>query len=92
MATEKQHALYLVKEGEHPKLFHGDDVADARADGWSEPDFQRSNGADWNPQEEAAQRDAAASLVKQGEEAAAKQAKSAAKEEAKAAPAKKSAK
>lgn len=64
MASEKKHALYLVKDGERPKLFHGDDVEDARADGWSEPDFQRSNGTDWNPEEEQGARDAAAEFAK----------------------------
>lgn len=77
--TEKHGALYLVKDGEHPKLFHGDDVEQARTDGWKEPDFPRSNGAEWNPEGEQAQRDAAAGFLKTAEESEAKEAKAAAK-------------
>lgn len=73
MANEKKHALYLVKEGEGgPKLFHGDDVEAAKANGWSEPDFQKSNGTDWNAEDDLAQQDAAARLAKAKAEADAK--------------------
>lgn len=81
-ATDK-HALYLVKDGEHPTLFHGDDVEQARADGWKEPDFRRGNGEEWNPDERQAERDAAAEQLKAKEESDAKEAKAAAKKPAK---------
>ncbi len=80
--TEKKHALYLVKDGEHPKLFHGDDVEAARADGWKEPDFRKSNGADWNAEEEQDARDAAADFAKAADAVKAKEAKSDAKSDA----------
>lgn len=79
MTSTKNHALYLVKEGEHPKLFHGDDVEQARTEGWQEPDFPRSNGTEWNPESEQSQRDAAASIAKGGEKVEAKKAKAGAK-------------
>lgn len=88
MASEK-HALYLVKEGEgSPKLFHGDDVESAKANGWSEPDFLKSNGTEWNAEGDLSQQDSAARLakVKAGSDAkaAAKEAKSAEKADTKA--------
>lgn len=75
MADNKKHALYLVKDGEgSPKLFHGDDVEAAKANGWQEPDFPKSNGTDWNREEDLAQQDAAAEGAKVRKEAEAKQA------------------
>lgn len=63
--SEKNHALYLVKEGEgSPKLFHGDDVEAAKANGWKEPDFYKSNGTPWNHEDDLEQQDAAAEVGK----------------------------
>ena len=82
--SEKQHALYLVKEGEGgPRLFHGDDVEAAKANGWKEPDFKKSNGADWNHEDDLAQQDAAAELAKAKADADAKKEAKATKAEAK---------
>lgn len=84
MATEKKHAPYLVKEGERPSLFHADDVEAAKANGWSEPDFPKSNGTPWNAEEDLAQQDAAAKFAKAKAESAAKKADKEAKAAAKA--------
>lgn len=64
MTTEQKHALYLVKKGERPTLFHADDVDSAEADGWEEPDFPRSNGQAWNAEKDLPAQDAAAQLRK----------------------------
>lgn len=70
MATENKHALYLVKDGEGgPRLFHADDVDAAKANGWSEPDFPKSNGDDWNAEDDLEAQDAAANLAKAKAEA-----------------------
>lgn len=76
MASEK-HALYLVKEGEGaPRLFHGDDVEAAKANGWKEPDFPKSNGQPWNAEDDQPAQDAAARLAKKkGDKKPAKAAK-----------------
>jgi hypothetical protein len=84
MATDK-HALYLVKEGEgSPRLFHGDDVEAAKANGWSEPEFPKSNGTQWNAEDDLASQDAAARLAKKKADADAKKSAKAAKAEPKA--------
>ncbi len=62
--ADKKYALYLVKDGEHPSLFHADDVEAAKANGWSEPDFAKSNGAKWNAEEDLESQTAAAELAK----------------------------
>lgn len=73
--SEKKHALYLVKDGEgSPRLFHGDDVDAAKAHGWKEPDFLKSNGAKWNAEDDLEQQDAAAEVGKARKEAAEKKA------------------
>jgi hypothetical protein len=64
MTEKNEHALYLVKDGEHPKLFHKDDIAGAKADGWKQPDFPKSNGADWNHEDDLLAQDAAAEFAK----------------------------
>lgn len=86
MTTEKKHALYLVKDGENggtPRLFAAEDVDAAKANGWSEPDFPKSNGEPWNAEEELDAQDAAAELAKAkrdaDEKAAAKDAKAGSK-------------
>lgn len=79
MASDK-HALYLVKEGEgSPRLFHGDDVEAAKANGWAEPDFPKSNGTAWNAEGDLASQDAAARLAKKKADADAKKSAKAAK-------------
>lgn len=85
MSTEKKHALYLVKEGEGaPRLFHADDVDAAKANGWAEPDFPKSNGEPWNAEEDLDAQDAAAELAQAKRDAEDKAAaKEAAKSEAK---------
>ena len=83
--SEKQHALYLMKDGEgSPKLFHGDDVEAAKANGWKEPDFYKSNGTPWNHEDDLEQQDAAAEVGKARKEAEAKKAAAEAKAEKKA--------
>ncbi len=73
MANESKHATYLVKEGEgSPRLFHGDDVEAAKANGWSEPDFPKSNGTQWNADGDLAAQDAAARLAQKKADADAK--------------------
>jgi|GEM_PF-1098250 len=69
MTDKNEHALYLVKDGEHPTLFHKDDIADAKADGWKQPDFPKSNGADWNHEDDLLAQDAAAEFAKTKEAA-----------------------
>lgn len=64
--AEFKHAKYLHKDGE-VKLFAGDEVEDALADGWEYPKFPRSNGEDWNPEvpaDEVSAADAAAEVLK----------------------------
>lgn len=64
--TEFKHAKYLHKDSE-VKLFAGDEVEDALADGWEEPKFPRSNGEEWNPEvpaDEVPAADAAAEVQK----------------------------
>lgn len=74
--TEKKHALYLVKDGEgSPKLFAADDVEAAQADGWKQPDFPKSNGTQWNAEDDLQQQDAAAGIFEAVKEADAKKAK-----------------
>ncbi len=49
------------------KIFAGDEVEDALADGWEYPKFPRSNGEDWNPEvpaDEVSAADAAAEVQK----------------------------
>lgn len=76
--TDKKHALYLVKDGEgSPKLFAADDVEAAKADGWKQPDFPKSNGTDWNAEDDLTQQDAAAGIFEAVKEADAKKAKAA---------------
>lgn len=73
--SEKKHALYLYKKGEgSPRLFHGDDVEAAKAHGWLEPDFPKSNGAEWNHEDDLEQQDAAAEVGKARKAAAEKKA------------------
>lgn len=72
--TEKKHALYLYKDGESVRLFHADDVDQAKADGWKEPTFRKSNGEEWNDAEGDAARDAAAEVEKTRAELDAKKA------------------
>ncbi len=63
--AEKNRSLYLYKKGEErPRLFHGDDVEAAKADGWEEPDFPKSTGTEWNAEEDYPQQDVAADLLK----------------------------
>ena len=69
--NDEQHALYLEKDGAI-KLFHGDDVDGARADGWSDPKANKSNGQPWNTDDEAGARDAAAEQEQPREKAVAK--------------------
>jgi len=84
MATEKKYALYLVKDGEgSPKLFHADDVEAAKANGWSEPDFPKSNGEPWNAEAELAGQTLAAEIAKEGKAEAAKKDKAAEKADSK---------
>lgn len=74
----ENHALYLVKDGEGgPKLFHGDDVEAAKANGWLEPDFPKGTGADWNHADDLEQQDAAAEVGLGIQAADAKKAKAA---------------
>ncbi|SET91338.1 hypothetical protein [Stenotrophomonas indicatrix] len=64
--AEFKHAKYLYKDGE-VKLFAGDEVEDALADGWEYPKFPRSNGEEWNPEvpaDEVSAADAAAEVQK----------------------------
>lgn len=90
MATEKKHALYLYKDGEgSPRLFAADDVEDAKADGWKEPEFPKSNGADWNAEDDLPQQDIAADLAKVKEAADEKKAAEKAKADEPKKPAKK---
>lgn len=66
MSNDK-HALYLVKDGENdgrPALFAAEDVEAAKANGWSEPDFPKSNGEPWNAEDDLEAQDAAAALAK----------------------------
>ncbi len=82
---DDKHALYLVKENEgSPKLFHGDDVEAAQAHGWKQPEFQKSNGTDWNHEDDLGQQDAAAEVGKARNEIAAKKAEEKGKEDEKA--------
>lgn len=63
--SDNKHALYLYKDGEgSPRLFAADSVEDAKADGWKEPDFPKSNGTEWNAEEDLHQQDIAADLAK----------------------------
>lgn len=64
MASDEKHALYLVKDGERPALFHADDVEAAKANGWQEPDYPKSNGQPWNAEEDLPAQDAAANQAK----------------------------
>lgn len=83
--AEKKHALYLVKDGEgSPRLFHGDDVEAAQAHGWKQPEFPKSNGADWNAEDDLEGQDAAAEYAKAKQEADAKKAEKKAAEDDKA--------
>lgn len=78
--AEKNRSLYLYKEGEErPRLFHGDDVEAAKADGWEEPDFPKSNGTEWNAEDDYPQQDVAADLLKTKQQHEAKKAKAEAK-------------
>lgn len=80
--SDKKHALYLVKDGEgSPKLYHGDDVEAAKANGWKQPEFQKSNGTDWNADGDLDQQDAAAEVGKARNEASAKKAAEQAKQD-----------
>ncbi len=82
--SDKKHALYLVKEDEgSPKLFHGDDVEAAQANGWKQPEFLKSNGTEWNHEDDLEQQDAAAEVGKARNEASAKKAAKKAEEEEK---------
>ena len=83
-SKEKGHALYLTKEHERPKLFHADDVEDAKADGWKQPDFLKSNGTKWNDEDDLVGQDAAAEAAKVTAEIAAKKAAEKEKEEQRA--------
>ena len=84
MATEKKHALYLVKDGEgSPRLFAAEDVDAAKANGWAEPDFPKSNGAAWNAEDDLEQQDAAAELAKAKADGEAKKSAKADKADAK---------
>lgn len=47
MAT-KSRPMWLEKDGRR-HLYAGGDVADARANGWSDPDGTRPNGEPYNP-------------------------------------------
>lgn len=67
--ADKSHALYLVKDGERVTLFHGDDVEQATADGWKQPDFPKSNGTQWNAEADLGQQDAAAEFAQASEKA-----------------------
>lgn len=72
MADKKQ-ALYLVKDGEGgPKLFAAEDVEAAKANGWSEPDFPKSNGTDWNAEDDLMQQNVAAEAIEKRNELRAK--------------------
>lgn len=81
--TDKKHALYLYneKEGGSPKLFAADDVEAAQANGWKQPDFPKSNGTDWNHEDDLEQQDAAAELIAAKNEAKTKKDAEKAKEE-----------
>ncbi|XQA74600.1 hypothetical protein ACM9XA_03420 [Xanthomonas sacchari] len=88
--AEYKHAKYLHKDGE-VKLFPGDEVEDALADGWELPKFPRSNGEEWNPEvpeDEVSAADAAAEVLKANrarqEKLDAKQAKAEAEDATKA--------
>lgn len=88
--AEYKHAKYLHKDGE-VKLFPGDEVEGAMADGWELPKFPRSNGEEWNPEvpeDEVSAADAAAEVLKANrvrqEKLDAKQAKADAEDAAKA--------
>jgi hypothetical protein len=48
MATEKKHAAWLEKDDQR-SLFHGDDVADALANGWERAEGVQGTGEPWNP-------------------------------------------
>lgn len=62
--SETKHALYLVKDGEgSPKLFAAEDVEAAKANGWKEPEFLKSNGQPWNHEDDLEAQDAAADLA-----------------------------
>lgn len=79
--SDKKHALYLAKDGEGgPKLFDGEDVEAAQANGWKQPDFQKSNGTDWNAEDDLEQQDAAAEVGKAHKERAEKKAAEKAKQ------------
>jgi hypothetical protein len=83
--SDKKHALYLVKENEgSPKLFAADDVEAAQANGWKQPTFKKSNGTDWNHEDDLDQQDAAAEVGRVRKEAADKKAADQAKEDQKA--------
>ncbi len=83
--ADKKHALYLWKDGEgSPKLFHGDDVEAAKANGWKQPEFQKSNGADWNHEDDLEAQDSAADIIKAKNEAAQAKAEKKSAEEEKA--------
>jgi len=67
--SEHKYAKYLEKDGEI-KLFHGDDVEDAKGDGWKEPEGKKSNGEEWNPapvEDEVSIADAQAEVLKANE-------------------------
>lgn len=88
--AEYKHAKYLHKD-DQVRLFPGDEVEDALADGWEFPKFPRSNGEEWNPEvpdDEVSAADAAAEVLKANrarqEKLDAKEAKTAASEPAKA--------
>lgn len=48
---EKSPARWLEKDRER-HLYAGDDVEAAKANGWAEPKFNKSNGEPWNPEPE----------------------------------------
>lgn len=90
MAT-KNRPMWLEKDGRR-HLYAGDDVADARANGWKDPEGKRPNGEPYNPEPvegERTQADAIEGVLKAVSDRDAKRAKSAKAEEPKLATAEK---
>ena len=69
--------LWLEKDGKR-SLYAAKDVADARANGWGDPEGTRPNGEKWNPpidEDQRTQLDAIESVTEARGEVQAKQAK-----------------
>lgn len=48
MSSKNERPMWLTKDGQR-HLYAAADVADAKANGWEEPEDVRGNGEPWNP-------------------------------------------